>query len=44
MLNAVYHYHLQARRVLDRKICLNQRKRKLDQNEVAENQKQYLVQ
>jgi len=44
MLNAIYYYHLQARRVLDSKICLNQRKRKLDQNEVAENQKQYLVQ
>jgi len=29
MLNAIYHYHLQARRVLDSKICLNQRKRKL---------------
>ncbi len=44
MLNAIYHYHLQARRVLNSKICLNQKKRKLDQNEVAENKKQYLVQ
>ncbi len=44
MLNAIYHYHLQARRVLDSKICPSQRKRKLDQNEVTENQKQYLVQ
>ncbi len=44
MLNTIYHYHLQARRVLDSKICLIQRKRKLDQNEVTENQKQYLVQ
>jgi len=40
----IYYYHLQARRVLDSKICLNQRKRKLDQNEVTENQKQSLVQ
>jgi len=37
MLNAIYHYHLQARRVLDSKICLNKRKRKLDQNEVTQN-------
>jgi len=44
MLNAIYHYHLQARRALDSKICLNQRKRRLDQNDVTENQKQYLVQ
>jgi len=44
MLNAIYHYHLQSRRVLDSKICPHQKKRKLDQNEVAENQKQYLVQ
>jgi len=43
MLNAIYHYHLQARRVLDSKIRLNQRKRKLDQNEIA-NPKRYLVQ
>jgi len=45
-LNDVYHYHLQleARRVLDSKKCLNQRKRKLDQTEVKENQKQYLLQ
>ncbi len=44
MLNAIYHYHLQARRVLASKICPSQRKRTLDQNEVTENQKQYLVQ
>ncbi len=44
MLNAIYHYHLQARRVLDCKRCVYQRERKLDQNEVAENQKQYFVQ
>ncbi len=44
MLNTIYHDHLQARRVLDSKICLNQRKRKFDQNEVAGNKKQHLVQ
>jgi len=44
MLNAIYHYHLQARRVKDSKICVNRRKRKLDQNKVTENRKQYLVQ
>ncbi len=43
MLNAIYHYHLQARRVLDSKVCLNQRKRKLDQNKEAENKKQYFI-
>jgi len=36
MLNAIYHHHLHARKVLDSKICLNQRKRKLDQNEGTE--------
>ncbi len=44
MLNAIYYYHLHTRWVLDSKMCLNQRKRKLDQNEVAESQKPYLVQ
>jgi len=44
MFNTIYHYHLQARRVLDSKICLNQRKGKPGQNEETENQKQYLVQ
>jgi len=39
MLNAIHQYHLQARQVLDSKICLNQRKRKLDQNEVTQNKK-----
>jgi len=41
MFNAIYHHHLQARRPLDCKKCVNQRKRKLDQDEVAN---KYLVQ
>jgi len=41
--NAIKHYHLQARRVLD---CIKMSipKEKEDQNKEAENQKQYLVQ
>jgi len=39
ILNAIYYCYLQARRVLDSRICLNQRKRKHDQNEGTENQK-----
>ncbi len=39
MLNAIFHHHLHARRVLYSKICLNHRKRELDQNEEIENQK-----
>jgi len=41
LLNAIYHYHLQALGILERKTCLHQWKRELDQNIVR---KQYFVQ